>query len=409
MNGRNREVLRRTDPLTLYRDAFDRGSRHGGSGERTEITIGATPGDQVSDIHVTLRSVPLSTTEAVPLLHIGKAGSASLEITELTSNDPLLTLRVTTDWSGTTISALSPDATVRDFQLSFQLWEICSPLRGASPYLYSVLALQMDVPFAPQRPLLITLRTPVSVGPRSTQGNFTLAYPSRLDSGFRLTNIYFRNSPVRLFYRFAPNEGLTAPWLHLGRAGVASLLIFVVAILATKIDEGDRFSALIAIFIAVAGVIWDFSREISTFSVYNATRSWIQATVLSAQVTVFLLLAAAVVGLTSAPTMLETVGTVSLITASVLVLLSSAALIAHAHGFWQRFVCDHEGCTYVFRWRRARPECHYTGRVHCDAHLLTICGSCPHAIDLTSNSLRTASTYGSADTPCGAVTGGEIR
>jgi len=399
---------RAANALNLYRNMFDQSSRQLESAERTEVTVSAVPGEQVSGVRVLLRSVDFSAGTPLELFHISSVGGASLEITGLIAANDSFTVRAKVDSTGTTILAQPKRSAAsnepEDVIITFDLWEACEPLEGVSPYLHSTLRLGLSTPFAPNRPLLLTLSTPSTSSPRSTQGNFVLAYPSRLENGRRLTNIYFRKSPTKLAYRFSSDQNLTTPWLHLGRVAVASMLVFVVAVLATQIDEGDRFTALIAIFVATAGVLWDFSRDIAAFSVYNATRSSIQGVVLATQVIMLILLSGAVLGVTTAHGLLPVVGAASLVFSLVLCIVTVAALIAHVYGFWQQFVCDHEGCTQVFRWRRTRPECHFTGRVFCENHSISICSACPHGSDLRSPVLYTVAAYGTVTTPCGAVT-----
>lgn len=404
VKGQPRVRASRPHPLTLYRDSFPSASAHMARAERSEVRVSMEPGDEVVGLTADVRAVDVSTRRWTPVLRLS-SGNRVVEVTAVTASQPDVALQVETGTSHVVIVARSLTSEgPRDLTISLELWEACSPLAGIAPYMHSTLTLLVEVAAAPQRPVLLTLSTPATASPRSTQGSFTLAYPSRVHNGRRLTNLYFRRSPASLSYRFGSDEGLTAPWLNIGRAGAAALLIFVIASLATGIDRGDRLGALIATFIAVASVLWDFSREVASFAVYSRARRGIQVPVLLSQVGVIGLLGAAATGLTVAPRLLPVIGRVGLVIAALLLVSSVGALVAHTHGFWHGFQCDYQGCEMRFWWRRSRPECHFTGRVYCTHHQTTVCGRCLHGDDLVHRTLTTQREFGSVSTPCGAVT-----
>ena len=78
--------------------------------------------------------------------------------------------------------------------LNFKAWELAGLLDGDVPYLFATLAVESLFRGLPGVPAVVTLVTPQGTAPRSTQGNYSLAYPSRTFQGRRYTNIYFRNS-----------------------------------------------------------------------------------------------------------------------------------------------------------------------------------------------------------------------
>lgn len=394
--------------LQLYRQAFVGNSAAQHTIERTEVMVEVAPGDEVARVVARIRLDRLKPREDTEVLTVSSPSGGSFEVTELESGDPNVSIRA--QIRGETVvvfaKALKRQA-IAGLVIRFKLWEACSPLSGYAPYVRSTLGVVFSSPTAPRRPILLTVSTPAGAGPRSTRGNYLLAYPSRIDAARRLTNIYFARSPARLAYTFGSNEGLTTPWLHIGRAGATAILIYIVAVLAARIPQGDRFTALIAVFVGAAGIIWDFSREIASFAVYNAARTAFHIAVAVAQVIVLGVLSASVLALTTLPSLLPVVGVASLVVGAMLLVVAITCLVAHRQGFWQGFECDHEGCSTRFRWRRARPECYYTGRVQCNEHIESVCGTCVHGPDLHSGLLNTADRYASEPKSCVSVGGSQ--
>lgn len=396
------QVASLATPLELYRRAFVASSPDHLAADRTEILVEIEPGDEIARVSARLALSALSEKHSIPILQVSSPSHDVLEITKLASSrdDVLLSTQVSS--TGITIYARAQNRglTLAGLRIRFNLWEACAPATGTVPYLSSTLAVAFSPMSARTTSTLLTLSTPESSSPRATRGNYSLAYPSRTERGRRLTNIYFQTQTARLTYTFGSDAGLTTPWLNLGRAGVTALAIYIVAAVASQIPSGDRFTALIAVFVGAAGLLWDFSREVASFAVYGATKSWITVLVLAAQVLVLGVLGFAVWALTANNALLTVTGILSLAVGAALTLFAVIALIGHRQGFWQRFSCDAEGCTSVFRWRRARPECTYTGRVHCKRHMSSLCASCVHGPDLLSGRLDTANQLGTTSLPC---------
>jgi hypothetical protein len=243
----------------------------------------------------------------------------------------------------------------------------------------------------------MTIMTPEDVSPRSTQGNFALAYPSRILNGTRQTNIYFPSAGrVQIRYRCGESGQINgSPWVSIGRAAFNSVFVFFIGTLAASVDRSERFGALIATFLAAAGALWEIVQEISRFSIYGKSRAYLHALVLGAQLSTLMVLAASVVSisLTKSGHTLRYSSTAALALAAVLGLISCAGFFLHYQGFWQGFRCDHQGCETVFRVRRDRPECRYTGRVFCDEHVRTVCRGCAHEPDLLARTVTTVDLY----------------
>ncbi|MET7713372.1 hypothetical protein [Streptomyces sp. NPDC005407] len=288
---------------------------------------------------------------------------------------------------GATHTAIcSPEVHEELLEFSFRAWEVITPAQGAAPYVYATADLHLRFPSMTGVPVLLTIITPEDVSPRSTQGNYALAYPSRLLNGQRQTNIYFPSADaVRLAYRCGESGQFSGnPWVSIGRSAFNSVFVFFVGVLAASVDRGDRFGALIVTFLAVAGALWEIVQETSRFTIYDKTRRYIHGLVLGAQLSTLAVLSASVISisLTDSGRLLHFSSYLALAVAGVLGVTSCIGFFLHYQGFWQGFQCDHAGCARVFRIRRDRPECRYTGRVFCDEHVRTVCRGCAHESDL---------------------------
>lgn len=390
--------------LENYRSALGSHNR-GPTGLRSEIEIELAPGEQVARVRITLSRVELGAGAPVEFVRIAtETVDHHVEVTDLRVSVEDVEVELVSTGDGVAIlgSCKGPARTC-DLTIDFLVWDAMSPADGVAPYLYSSLDLRVELVGSPGKPTLVNLMTPAESGPRSTQGNFRMAYPSALWSGKRLTRIYYTGPRVRLHYRVGANEGLTAPWLSLGRAAVSALFVFIILDIASGIDVKDRFIALIAAFVAVAGVLWELVRDAAGFSIYDAWRKRIQLLVVAGQMLLIVDMIFALIALTRTPSLRNPAALVSLLLTTLLASAAIAGLTLHSVGWWHGFVCDQVGCTSMLRRRRHRTECHYTGRVFCDEHQITICDACPHGSDARSGLLESRSLFGTVPTPCGAI------
>lgn len=409
LTGRVRAALHRTtgtagaDPLAVYRAAFPSSAALSRTHARTEFTVHVRPGDEIARLRVRLPRVELRRDGAELVRLVAHGPGELFEVTELSSPTGHELYAIAADGRVSIRAAGAVGSAVKDVEVELLVWEACKPAVGTPPYIHSTLAITVEAVCRPDAPVLLTVVTPASCTPRSTQGNYALAYPSRLLVDERRTNLYYARGTARIAYRFGDTVGLTQPWLNLGRAAVSAAFIFFVAYLAKTVSAENRFLALIATFIAVAAVVWDFLNELAAFSVYAVRRAGITRGVLLGQLLVIVALGLALLALTTNPGLTDAAAAVSGTAAIVLAVAAATGLVLHSEGYWHGYVCDAEGCVRAFRIRRARPECHYTGRVFCDEHVRATCALCPHGVDLGSTALQTRGIFGTVATPCGAV------
>lgn len=404
VHRRRHDHTRSVHPLHIYRTSFAHQSRTFQYDNRTEVAVNIGPGEHVAGLELSVSLATVRPGQAIELLRFVDTNGAGVSaITDLHSEMPELHLDVRTEPGSTVVvGRLEGDTSIGTrARISLKLFGGATKLSGTTPYLTSDLELHFLVLGAPDLPVLLTVNIPQDASPRSTQGNFALASPSQVYQDRRLTNIYYRTSEVRLTYRFGTNLGLTAPWISIGNVGLAAALVFLVLSVRQTIGPGDTFAALTAAFIGVAAVAWDLSKNLSNFSIYGITRSWIQWLVLLAQLVMLGLLGLAVSLLPRSRTDIATLQRGVLYFALASGAIAVMGLVLHSRGYWHGFQCDHEGCRNRFRIRRNRPECHYTGRVFCRQHIKSVCSGCAHAADLGRRSLRTVGDYGVLPTPCG--------
>jgi hypothetical protein len=390
------------DQLQLYHQAFGR-TTHDHGGERIEVELRLCPGDEIAEVNV---RIPMSAVELIspgaPLMLVSAPrgrGDRPVELTALVSEagaEHLVSGRTATHNS---VSVPADDhERSAPWVFSFRAWELVTPPQGVAPYLFATADVRLRFPAMANVPLLLTVITPEDISPRSTQGNFAMAYPSRLLNGHRYTNIYFPSAEeVRLAYRCGASGHQLAgnPWVSVGRAAFNSLFVFFVGYLAASVDRNDRFVALLAIFIAAASALWEIVQEVARFTIYGRGRGYIHGLVLGAQLVSLMVLASSVVsiGLADSDRLLRYSSYLALAASAGLTLMACAGFVLHYQGFWQGFKCDHIGCRTVFRVRRNRPECRYTGRVFCDRHARSVCGGCVHGPDLRSGTITTIDDY----------------
>jgi hypothetical protein len=402
--GRKRNEL---DQLALYHHVFGN-ITDGHSDARIEIQVATKPGDEIAEVEVIIPGELLCTAnEAQPLMTIStdRHGGVKhpIEITRLELLQGSGELHHERDSEAVRIYLRERPTRVTRLKISFAAWELVEPLEGIYPYVHASLRVQFAFPAIEDAKAIVTIVTPADSTPRSTQGNYSLAYPSRTFAGERFLNLYYSSADnIRIRYRFGPTEGLVKPWLNLGQAAVSAAFVCFVDAFAGVMDESDRLLAVIASFVAVAAVVWDLIQEVARFSIYGRTRRLIYFAVLGAQILVVAVLGLSLVGLrsTESQELLRAATVASGVLSLLLGIAAASGFFLHFKGWWHGFMCDHEGCNFVFRIRRERPECRYTGRVMCDRHIQSICGACPHGPDLLTGELSTVDSFDSKTIRC---------
>lgn len=396
--------------LSLYGQVFGHiiGSH---SEDRLELELQINPGDEVSEVTVRLSADLMSSLkEDQPLLRISsllsKGDGRPIEISDVQMSATTLNARRRLKSGSAEIHVdglAPPDSTVT---LKFKAWELTGALEGDAPYLFATLATRISFPGLPQVPAVVTLVTPQGTAPRSTQGNYTLAYPSRTFQGHRYTNVYFQDSAnIVLQYRCASLDSFKMPWQTIGKTAVAAAFVYFISAIipdARNSDLAERLLAVIGAFVTSAGTTWDFIQELSVFTIYDRRKNPISLLVLLSQLSVITIMALTLIRLSqhSAAAALSALPIASLVLTVVLVTVAVGGFILHYVGWWQGFMCDCSGCTNRLRIRRGRPECKYTGRVFCDDHIRSVCETCCHGRDLISGQLESITLHRVDILPC---------
>jgi hypothetical protein len=361
--------------------------------------VAFSPTDQVATVTFRIYAERIEPGEFTVLTLSSINASRQVEITDLSPSSPTVRLRAEREDGCICIFATAMDeldSVYIEFDLA--LWDAIAPTRGIDPYLYTDLDLHIQIEIS-NNPVLLVMETPRQSRARSTQGNFDIAYPSSLCGEFRRTRIYYGGPTVRLNYRLGSDRDLYRPWLVLGRSAVSGGLVVAILAVSEAVEAQERFVALLAAFVIVAGSLWDFMREAVDFALYDSWRKRLKLWVLLGQILLLMsLLGAAWAIATGLHGRFA-----AWLASAVFLALTMGALTGvglHYMGWWHAFRCDEEHCANVLRPRRNRPECYYTGRVYCDAHIAALCQRCIHGEDLINSTLRTRDLYGFAAKPC---------
>lgn len=405
---------RRKEPahnlLRLYGQLFrDITGSH--SGNHIEIELRMQPGDEVSLVSV---RIPVQYSargaDAEPLLTISSVlaneDGRPIEISDLEISGAGMNIYRKLNTVSAEIYTVGVAPADSAVTLKFKAWELTGPLEGAAPYLYATLAAHICLPALRGVPTIVTIVTPRETAPRSTQGNFLLAYPSRTYLDDRYTNIYFQDAAdIALRYRCANMANFKMPWQVIGKAAVSAAFVYFITALvpsAQNANLAERLLAVIGAFVASAGTAWDFIQELTTFAIYDRRNNRIGLLVLACQLAVITMMIIALVRLSikSAAPLLAELPVFALGLAIMLVLLAATGFLMHSIGWWQGFACDFEGCQRQLRLRKGRPECHYTGRVFCDDHIASVCRNCCHGMDLLTGQLNSIAQHRADILPC---------
>lgn len=406
-----RRVSRAVNHLGLYSRIFSEITTGHGHGERIEIEIEHEPWNQLSTVRIHLPSSAVHSNngraELLKISRFPEEGHERLPV-EITGMVLLAGLEKVETHRGpeATTIFVQPNQVkeVNGLQFEFVAWELVSPLRGHAPYLVATLAFVVELGAHVERlPMLVLLKTPRAVTPRSTQGNHIMAYPSRTTDAHRVLGVYFgAQRLVTLRYTSGGTEDLLRPWEGLGRSAVSAALVFLVTSSAATASSGDRFLALLAAFAAAAQVSWDAAREIAVLSIYGRNRRSIPAAVLGINAALLVTFILALLGLSgSALIPMATIRWFSLAIAVAAALAAGIGLLTHRSGALHGYLCDFLWCDRGLGLRRRRrAECGYTGRVFCDIHIQSVCAQCVHGEDLKGETLVTAEHYSAGSVLC---------
>lgn len=381
------------DALDDYRRTFS--GSNGNMGQHIEIRAMVTPGDEIAELRMCIPSTLLpSSAEHVSVTVSsrrkgveGNFAPALTELTEVRGVKSILAKRVQ-DEEGNSRTEI--DLSIRKGQqepVEFHAlaWEVLSPPTGDAPYVKATLDLVVEVPSLPKVPVILTVVTPGDSAPRSVQGAHVLAYPSRTFDGARYLPIFFRRDrPIRISAEFGPTNSTTDIWIGFAKlAGAAALVAFLGSLKRSQADT-EQILATLASLAALVGLAGEALRQYAELRIYHAVGRRLQGALLTAQSfgIVLIALSAVRLGNSGEARTLSAVVPLSYGLAIVAAITAAGGLILHRLGYWHQFVCDYEGCRSVLRIRKGRSECHYTGRVFCDAHIDTVCGSCVYGGEL---------------------------
>jgi hypothetical protein len=399
------------DLLDSYRRSLN--DLNGPIGDQVSVQIEVNPGDEIAKFTIRVPSSFLHRETRFPLLTISTRSEADLDlspmITELMSmavGSSVSISRVPSGEGGYKISleySGTETATDQDIVVQFLAWDTVSALAGDAPYVLSTLRFVLDFPALEEIPVLVTLILPEDSSPRSIQGSYVLAYPSRTYAGRRYLNLYFRKDrPIRLTTTFGPTNDITDVWFSFGKLAGALALVAFITSLHSSADSAVSVLAVLTSIATLAGIAGQIFRQVTEISLYRKVGRLLQDTLLVAEsigasaIIISLFVLRDSVGKTPAHWTTIMLAALSAISIGV----AACGLALHRVGYWHRFVCDYEGCEVILRNRSSRPECRYTGRVFCDIHIKRVCETCVHGVELRNRSLLPGKLFDFRSIPC---------
>jgi hypothetical protein len=411
---RTRLTMSGSKPLDAYQRAF--ADSNGPVGDQITVRIEMVPGDEIGRVSVRVPSRLLGCSLTGPLVRIAARRRDSVRmyapaITELEARGPSSSVscaRVQACGSDSYVDIWCdvPEGKLGDLEITCLAWEIVNGHEGDAPYLHAALGILLDFPAFPDVPVLVTIVVPQDAEPRSIQGSHVLAYPSRTFQGRRHLNLYFqRDRTIRLSASFGPTNDVAEIWLGFAKlAGAAALVAFVGSLRAAPSDT-ERLLAVLASLATLLGVSSGLLRQFAELRIYRHVGRFLQGTLLAAQTVGILIILLSLLRLKSGSNggLYGAVVPLAGVLAGLTALATIGGLLLHRLGFWHGFVCDFEGCRNILRIRAGRPECRYTGRVFCDAHIQSVCDMCRHGSDLRSGRVDTASAFDYVVIPCRAA------
>jgi hypothetical protein len=397
---------------------------------RSEIQIIVEPGDEVAQLVAELLvDDAWSDERRIDALQIcidsgDRQGCrwAPPEISELQLKDPKDgVLSVGRQGDGTTICFKPAEGWTpqKGIRFTCQIWEAIRPPVGIEPYTQSELCIWVSCLSCTSKRLVITVVTPAAATPRSTQGTFHLAYPSRVQQQLRRTLIFYDRIGAALRYRFGRVDTADLPWIIVLKGalalGVAAALAWFPKMLAPNADQTKNIVLLVTALasyilyindLVTRGLRVDIYKTITGSLMLVALVSGLVVTATYGWIT-YALLVSAWTASTAVPSGHAAnldfpyhfrIGILVLTFASLLIM--AVGMYTHTLGTWHGYRCDMSRCAKRFLFRRGRRECKYTGRVPCRACIKKICVTCPHYSDLEWGGLETAHKYQPTKLPC---------
>lgn len=290
--------------------------------------------------------------------------------------------------------------------IKFTLWDAITPIQGLDPFLFRDLGVKFCFPATFLFDAILLINTPKELSPRSTQGNYVLAYPSKLSGSRRKTIMFYsRQNQIEILYRLGWENTIDSPLpLFLKSTLALTLISTIISIFSPEVDKSSAVdvgivlaSSLLTLTLYLKDTV---DNNLFKIRIYKTHKALIQ----SLSVFLFLVISSLymltiyfiVVG-QNFPIQFK------LFCYSITGLMLLFALLgamSQYYGFLFFYKCDISGCQQILWYRSNKLECKYTGRVPCFSCISNICINCLHYEDLITGATQSLDQFSPDFIPC---------
>jgi hypothetical protein len=283
------------------------------------------------------------------------------------------------------------------FNIELKVWDLFSPAQGLTPYLWTDFSIivQTNNNICSNTNLLISI--PENILPRSTKGNYLLAYPSKNIEDRKNILIYYNNRKIILHYYMGWTEKSINPLILLMKSLLALLLLLLIGFIYSKYQDKELKYSLVtslAAFSSFTIYFFNFIKDSNNFKIYKSTKNYFYNLFLFfgffTIISYGIMLAYLINGVSNSFNVFQIIIIIStfIITSFILI-----GFLLETIGAFSTFRCDNENCHRIFYNRKNKKECIYTGRVLCYKCINNYCKKCTHFEDLLSKKTDSIENY----------------
>ncbi len=300
-----------------------------------------------------------------------------------------------------------------NINLKFTVWDGVQPVKGLQPFLYSDVIIKFGLSDTECTSNRVIIDIPHKAKSRSTQGNYTIAYPSQVLHGRRKILVdYCNEGCIELRYRFGWIDSIELPWVVTLKTMVALLMIAFISTFIIPINTKDINNIVFLMISTLVGFIYyvndtlSKSLKVNLYKSYLPFISWISLTSTLIVVYFYILCVNQILEKAQLKSFIPYSHKISwtLQYSWFFVLLffgfTVLSILLHYLGCWYSFRCDSKGCGRILFVRKGKKECHFTGRVLCSKCIESVCKNCVHYSDMIRGESKTKENYDQSNLLC---------
>lgn len=299
------------------------------------------------------------------------------------------------------------DIKAKEFiDLSFTLWDAITPIQGLDPFLFRDLGVRFCFPDTLEFDATFLINTPKELSPRSTQGNYVLAYPSKLSGSRRKTIIFYcKQNQIELLYRLGWENTLDSPLpLFLKSTLALTLISTIISIFSPVADKSSAVdvgivlaSSLLTLTLYLKDTV---DNNLFKIRIYKTHKALIQNISVVLFFSISFLYITTIYFVVIGQDFSSYFKIFCYAFTGLMLFLALLGAMSQYYGFLSFYKCDNSGCKQVLWYRSNKLECRYTGRVPCPSCISNICINCPHYKDLITGSTQSLGQFNVNLLPC---------